>query len=62
MSTYEDNLAEARALGAILPAFWTAAQREHVIALTGNAPAQVDEIIAWSRYLNGLDRKEWTDE
>lgn len=53
--TYAKNLAEARALGAILPCHWTAEQRERVIALTGKAPAEIDEIIACSRMINGLD-------
>lgn len=52
--TYAKNLAEARALGAILPCRWTPEQRERVIALTGIPAADVDEIIAVSRMMNGV--------
>lgn len=51
----DEALAEAKALGEIPPCHWTAAQRERVIALTGMAPAAVDEMIACSRMMNGLD-------
>lgn len=47
-------LAEARALGAILPCRWTAEQRARVIALTGKTPTEIDEIIAVSRMMNGV--------
>jgi len=53
--TYQRNLAEARELGKILPCYWTPGQRDRVIALTGQTPAAVDEIIACSRMINGLD-------
>lgn len=47
-------LAEAEALGKILPYLWTVEQRERVIALTGMPAAEVDEIIAVSRMMNGV--------
>lgn len=51
---YAKNLAEAKALGAILPCHWTGAQRLRVVVLTGKTPAEIDEIIAVSRMMNGV--------
>lgn len=48
----EEELAEARALGEILPYRWTPEQRERVIALTGWSAADVDEVITVSWTLN----------
>lgn len=52
--TYAKNLAEAKAIGAILPCHWTKTQRQRAIELTGKPAAEIDEIIAVSRMMNGL--------
>lgn len=50
----DDSKKEAEAIGEVLPCYWTAKQRERAITLTRLSPKQIDEIIAWSRALNGL--------
>jgi hypothetical protein len=57
MATKEE-MGEAKALGKILPCHWTPEQRERVIVLMGKPAAFVDEIIAFSRALNGIPEDE----
>lgn len=55
MSSHNERLDEARAIGSILPCHWTAAQRERAIELIGKGAAFVDEMIWASRVINGME-------
>lgn len=50
----KEEMDEAKTLGSILPCHWTVEQRARVIVLMRKPPSYVDEIIAFSRALNGI--------